>query len=105
MLEELARHIFVGGVLARQLQCDAQQVQAIHAHPAGAVRLLDITAGGKRGAAVENADIVETKEAALKDVSSVGVLAVHPPGKVQQELLKNPLEKFDVAFSPPFLFE
>ena len=61
-------------------------------------------AGGKRLAAVEDADIVETEKAALKNVSALGILAVHPPGEIQQQFLKNPLEKFAVALAAALFF-
>ena len=51
----------------------------------------------KRLAAVEDADVVQTEKAALKDVSSLGILAIHPPGEIQQQFLKNPLKKFAVG--------
>ncbi len=49
--------------------------------------------------AVEDADVVQPEEAAAEDVAAVKVLAVDPPGEVQQELLKGPLEEEDVAFA------
>ena len=46
--------------------------------------------------AVEGADVVETEETALEDVVALGVLAVHPPGEVDQQLVEDPLEEIDV---------
>src|SRR2546429_6222588 len=37
-------------------------------HPGRAVRLLQVAAGRKRGAAVEDADVVETEEASFEHV-------------------------------------
>ena len=62
-------------------------------HPRGAVRLLQIAAGRQRRAAVEDADVVEAEEAALEHVLAEPVLAVHPPGEVQQSLLNAALRK------------
>src|SRR5215468_6687746 len=93
MLEEFARHVFVGGVLARELQRDGQHVEAVHAHPASCVRLLDVTAGRQRRASVEDADIVEAEEADLKNISAFGIFAIHPPGEVEQEFLEDALQK------------
>src|SRR6266545_3268925 len=48
VLEELAGHVLVGGIFARQLERDGQHVEAVHAHPARAVRLLDVAPGRQR---------------------------------------------------------
>ena len=61
-------------------------------------------ASGKRLAAVEDADVVQTEKAALKDVSSLGILAIHPPGEIQQQFLKNPLKKFAVGLAAALFF-
>src|ERR1700680_5062321 len=66
VLEKLARHIFVGRIFARQLQRYRQHIQAIHAHPTGAVRLLEMTSGGQRLRTVEYPDVVKAQKAALK---------------------------------------
>src|SRR5262249_55999459 len=90
-------------VLARQLQRDPQHVEAVHAHPGGAVGLLEVAAGRQRRRAVEDPDVVEAEEAALEDVPAVGVLAVDPPGEVEQELVEDPLQEAPVqpAAHPP----
>jgi hypothetical protein len=53
----------------------------------------------ERRAAVEDADVVEPEEPALEDVPAVVVLAVDPPGEVEQELVEDPLE--EVAIGDP----
>ena len=55
--------------------------------------------GGQRFGAVEHTDIVEPKEPAGKEVFAVGVLAVHPPGEIQQQLLKDAFQKVAVALA------
>ena len=47
--------------------------------------------------AIEDADVVEAEEAALEDVVALGVLAVDPPGEVEQQLLEDALEEDAVA--------
>ena len=74
VLEELGRHVLVDGVLAGQFERDDEHVQAVHAHPGRAVRLLEVAAGRQRRAAVEDADVVEAEEAALEDVVPLGSL-------------------------------
>src|SRR5262249_23879003 len=88
MLPELGGGAFVSWILACEFHCDGEQVQTIHRHPTGAVRLLNVTTGRQRRTAVEDADIVESEESALEHVAALTVLAVHPPGEVQQQLLE-----------------
>ena len=47
--------------------------------------------------AIEDADIVQAEESALKNIISFGILAVHPPGEIQQQLVKDALQKEAVA--------
>jgi len=47
--------------------------------------------------AVDRADVVQAEETALEDVLVAGVLAVDPPGEVDQELVENPAQEVDVA--------
>ena len=68
-------------------------------HPGGAVGLLEVAAGRQRRAAVEDADVVEAEEAALEHVPAVAVLAVDPPGEVEQQLLEDALEQLAVALA------
>ena len=81
-----------------------QHVLAKQGHPGRAVRLLEMAAGGQRGAAVEDADVVETEESPLEHVLAEPVLAVHPPGKVQQELVERRLEEIHVRLAAQGLF-
>jgi hypothetical protein len=41
--------------------------------------------------AVEDPDVVESEEAAAEDVTAFNVLAVDPPGEVEQEFLEGAL--------------
>src|SRR5436853_2812036 len=97
MLEKLAGDVFIGRVFFGQLQCDRQHVQTIHAHPAGAVGLLQVASGGERRGTVKNSDVIEAQEAALKNICAVRVLAVHPPGEIQEQLVKNFLEESTIG--------
>ena len=81
----------------RQLGRDGQHVERVHRHPARAVGLLEVAARRQRRAAIEHADVVEAQEAALEDVHAFGILAVHPPGEVQQQLLEDALEERAIA--------
>src|SRR5215469_7298099 len=93
MLKEFARDVFVGHVLFREFQRDGQHIQAVHAHPTGAVRLFKMSAGGKGCRTVENTDVVEAQEAPLENVGAVRIFAIDPPGEIEQLLVKDSFEK------------
>ena len=59
---------------------------------------------GSGARAVEDADVVEPEEAALEDVAALGVLAVHPPGEIEQQLVEDALEELAVAPSRARVF-
>ena len=48
-------------------------------------------------------NIVESEEATFKEIVPVAVFPIHPPGKIDQELLEDPLQKFRVRTSLQFL--
>ena len=87
------------GSWAASLEREFQHVLAEQRHPCRAVRLLEVAAGGQRGTAVEDADVVETEEASFEHILAEAVLAVHPPGEVQQELVERRLEEIDVRLA------
>ena len=70
-----------------------QHVLAVEGHPGRPVRLLEGPAGGQRGAAVEDADVVEPQEPAGEDVPSLRVLPVHPPVEVEHQALERALQE------------
>src|SRR5439155_4267921 len=89
--------VLVARVDTPELHGDLEKVQAVQAHPARAVRLLDEAAGRQLRAAIEDADVVEAEESALEDVVADDVLAVHPPGEVEQQLVKDLFEEHVVG--------
>ena len=84
MLCELDDHVLVGAVVGSEFHRELGHVLTEERHPGRAVRLFQVAAGGQRGAAVEDANIVKPEEAAFEHVLAEAVLAVHPPGEVQQ---------------------
>src|SRR5260370_31478062 len=92
VLPELAGHVFVGRVVLGQLQRDGHKIQAIHAHPARSIGLLDVASGWEGRASVEDSDVIEPKEASLEYVSALGILAIHPPVEVEQQFMKYAFE-------------
>ena len=103
MLEELAGDVLVDVIVLGELERDAHQIERIHRHPAGAVGLVDVAAGRQLRAAVEHADVVEAEKSALEDVAAHGVLAVHPPGEIEHQLVEHALQEFQVALAPMVL--
>ena len=89
MLKEFAGNIAVGTVFLGQFQRDRQHIQAIHAHPTGAIGLLDMAAIGQWHVAIKDADIIQAQKATLEDILSLKVLAVHPPGEIEQQFLED----------------
>ena len=100
VLEELGGQVLVGVVVLGEHQGDLQQVQAVHGHPDGAVGLLEAAVDGQGGRAVDGADVVQAQEAALEDVVAGGVLAVDPPGEVQEQLVEDALEEVRSRVAP-----
>src|SRR5271165_1144830 len=99
VLPELTGYVFIAWIFRSQLECDGQQVERIHGHPTGAVRLFDVAASRQWCAAIEYSDIVQTQEPALEDVDALGVLAIYPPGEVQHQFVKDPLQESAIALA------
>ncbi len=95
----------IGGIVFGEFECDVHQVQAIHPHPTGCVRLFQYCAAGKKGTAIKDADIIEAQESAFKDIIAFSVFAINPPGEIQQQLVKNAFEKRAILTTPDFLLD
>src|SRR5207248_7800529 len=66
VLPKFACYIFICRVFGSELERHGEHVERIHRHPTRPVRLLDVASGRKRSAAIKDADVIETKESALK---------------------------------------
>src|SRR6516162_9543128 len=97
MLEELGGDVFVNMIELGQLEGNREHVEAVHGHPARAVRLVERAAGRQRLAAIEHADVVESEESALENIAPGCILAVHPPGEIEQQLVEDALEKRQIS--------
>src|ERR1051325_153467 len=64
-----------------------------------------MAAGRERCTTIENTDVIQTKKATLKDVHAIGIFTIDPPGEIQQQLLKNALEKDCIADSTSLLLD
>ncbi len=99
LVEDLDGDVFVVRIVVRQLERDQRHVEREHRHPAGGVGLLQAEARRQRMRAVEHRDIVEPQEAALEDIVALGVLAVDPPGVVEQQLVEDAQQEVTVGLS------
>src|SRR5205823_11723150 len=68
-------------------------VQAKHAHPTCSITLLNISSRRQRCAAVKDTNIIKAEKASLKDIFTLGVLTVDPPGKVKQQFMKDTFQE------------
>src|SRR5207344_857718 len=105
VLPELTGYVFVARVFARQFHRDRQKIQAVHGHPPGTVGLLDEAPGGQRLAAVEDAYVVQPQKSALEDIAAFGILAIHPPREVEQQLVEDALQKCTIPHAAPLLLD
>src|SRR5436190_9782417 len=99
VLEELRSHVLIRVVVPRQLQGDREHVEAVRRHPTPSVALVEPHVIGKL-TAVEDANVVEAQEAALEDVATLGVFAIHPPSKVDEQFVKDTFEELCVTLAP-----
>ena len=90
VLEELQDEVGCRPAPVVEDRGDRGHAQRVEAHPAGAVGLLEQPAV-RQVRAVERPDVVEAEEAAFEDVRAVAILAVHPPGEVDEQLVEDPL--------------
>src|SRR5262249_33655435 len=104
MVSKLHRHVFVEAVVGCQLHTYLSHILAEERHPRRAVSLLEVTTSGQWRAAVKHADVVQSKEAAFKEVLAKAIFAVHPPAEIQHQFGKRPPEEFQVGFALERLF-
>src|SRR4030095_7288656 len=86
VLRELRCYVLVTWIMLGKLQVNLQQVLGKKTHPGCAVGLFQRTAGRQRRATVEDANVVQSQEAALENVVAFLILPVYPPGEIQQQL-------------------
>src|SRR5580692_470395 len=105
MLRKLGGHLRVSRPFERQLHCNLQHVLAEQHHPRSAIRLLQVSTSRQRCAAIKYPNIVQPEEATLERVFTRAVLAVHPPGEVQQKLLERALQPVNIASAATHLLK
>ena len=99
MFEEFGSNVFVGGVFGGEFESHGEHGGAEERHPRCAVGLLERLPVGQRLRAVEDADVVETEEAAGEDLLAGDVLTVDPPGKVDDAFLEDASKEKAVALA------
>src|SRR5579864_8373529 len=105
MLAELEGHILIVWIGHRQFDSDFEHVLAEERHPRRPIGLLQIAACRQRRVAIEHADVVEAQEATLEYIPPEAILAIDPPGEIQEQLLEAALEPLLVALALLRLFE
>ena len=56
-------------------------------------------------AAVKHPDVIQSQKAALEQVSTLGIFAVDPPRKIEQQLDEDLFEKFAIRCAMLFLVD
>jgi hypothetical protein len=84
MLEEFGGHVFVNGIGLSQFKRHGKHCEAVESHPSCAVRLLQKSTGRQRLRSIEHTNVIESEEASGEEIIAFRVLAIHPPGKVEQ---------------------
>jgi len=90
MFKKFGGGIFKSNIMFGNFQRHVHHVQCIHAHPAGAIRLLQLHFARGVVAAVKHADIIQAQKSPFKNIVAVTVFPVYPPGKIDEQFLKNP---------------
>ena len=101
MLEELGGDVLLGRIVLGQFQRDGEHRHAIERHPGRSVRLFQVAARRQRLGTIKHADVVQAEKAFRKQMLPGHVLAVDPPGEIDEPLLKGPRQKVAVAPIPP----
>ena len=58
-----------------------------------------MAAVGERGAAIEDADVIEAEESAFENIFASGIFPIHPPGESDQQFVEDCFQKCAVAFA------
>src|SRR6185437_15540620 len=99
VLDKLCQHVQIGLVVQRQFPGYLKHIQTEKRHPGGAIGLFEISARGQWRAAVEDADVIQSEESTFEGVFAKTILAIEPPGEIQQKFLKAALEPFNVSLA------
>src|SRR5205814_1859730 len=76
-----------------------QQIEAVHCHPTGCVRLFNVSAIGQLSPAIKGTDVGQSEEATLRDVVGFKVFTIYPPGEIDEQLVRHTLQDGEVVHS------
>src|SRR5690349_4570631 len=93
MLNEVKGDLLIHWVVIGENDGDLQHALAVEGHPCRAIRLLQGSAGWKRGAAVKYADVVQPQEATSEDIAACGIFPVDPPVEIQHQGVEHSFEE------------
>jgi hypothetical protein len=74
-----------------------KHASAKESHPGRSIGLIERPTTGQRLTAVEDTNVIQSKEPATENVLSSRVFPVDPPRKIQEQLLKGTSQKLLVA--------
>src|SRR6516165_9441100 len=86
VIDKLLDQRAIERIIAGQFESQFSHFLAEQAHPRRTVGLLQIAARRQRGAAIENAYVIQPQKPTLEHILAETVLAVDPPGEVQHQL-------------------
>src|SRR5215469_2813321 len=93
MFQESKGDVLVHRVILGQNESHLEHVLTIESHPGGAIGLIEVAAGRKFGAAIEDSNVVQSEEAAGKQISAFRIFAIDPPVEVLHQALEGALKK------------
>src|SRR5205814_8638775 len=82
VLGKLYRHLFIHLVMLGKFNCDLQHYLAVKGHPRRCICLLQIPACWQRRTAVKHSNVIKAEKTSLKNIVSVSILAIYPPGEI-----------------------
>ena len=89
MFIKLGCRVFEGGIFCGYFKRDVHHVKRIHSHPACAISLFEQSSSWQHHIPVENPDVIQAEKSAFKNSVSIGIFSICPPGKIDNEFLKN----------------
>ena len=92
----VCRYVLVDVIFGGQFERDPHQVQRVHRHPGGIVRLVDATTRRQRGAAVEQTDIVEPEKRPGRCCARRHPCG-YPSGEIEHQVVRDAPEKVPIS--------
>src|ERR1700739_1609646 len=97
MLDKFQAKLLVERIVISYPYRDLAHILALERHPCRSVRLLKMPSAREGRTPIKDPNVVQSQESAFKDVLAKTVFAIDPPCEIDDELMKDPLEKFAIA--------